>query len=575
MRSRAKALQNIVFVLLLAVALSATGLACDKVTINPGTGEIIIETSSQPDGQPSTAGADWRLPSIEFFNSTPSSMAPGNTATLGWDVFGATEITIDQGIGDVERSGNSSVSPPMTTTYTLTATNAAGSVTKSVTVEVGTDTPPPSPPSPPPSPPAFTPSTPPSTQPASPPAVQARPVIISFVAEPSSIPAGATTNLEWNVTGATFIHISNGIGTLPYTTGYVTVRPSYTTTFTLTANGPGGTATRSVTVVVTSAAPPQPTSAPTIISFTAKPTSLSGAGTTTLSWSTSGATSVTLSPGGGSVPASGSATATLSSTRTYTLTATNSAGSVNRSVTVTVAAAPTSPPASPSPAAPPATPPVINTFTASPTSLSGTGTTTLTWSTSGATSVTLSPGIGSVPASGSATATLSSTRTYTLTATNSVGSANRSVTITVAAAPTSPPPASPSPADAAACEQALFNAVNAIRTSNGKAALARDSYIDGLCRQHAQYMAAAGNLSHDNFSARSNSIRANVPGMNACAENVLQDNTPCDANSMAQLWYNSSGHRTNMLNTAYTRAGMGIVIDGSGRIWACQIFAGP
>jgi len=67
----------------------------------------------------------------------------------------------------------------------------------------------------------------------------------------------------------------------------------------------------------------------------------------------------------------------------------------------------------------------------------------------------------------------------------------------------------------------------------------------------------------------------NVSGMHTCAENVLQDNTPCDATAMAQMWYDSSGHRTNMLNTAYTVAGMGIVIDSSGSIWACQIFAGP
>jgi uncharacterized protein YkwD len=88
-------------------------------------------------------------------------------------------------------------------------------------------------------------------------------------------------------------------------------------------------------------------------------------------------------------------------------------------------------------------------------------------------------------------------------------------------------------------------------------------------------MAAASDLSHDNFDTRCSQIQSNVSGMHTCAENVLQSNTPCDATDMAQMWYNSSGHRTNMLNTAYTLAGMGIVIDSSGRIWACQIFTGP
>jgi uncharacterized protein YkwD len=123
----------------------------------------------------------------------------------------------------------------------------------------------------------------------------------------------------------------------------------------------------------------------------------------------------------------------------------------------------------------------------------------------------------------------------------------------------------------------LFDAVNALRTSNGKAALTRNAYIDGLCQQHAQYMASAGTLSHDNFIARCTSIRANIAGMNPCAENVLQNNLPCDANAMAQQWFTSPGHHDNMLDVAHTHtiSGMGIVIDGSNRIWACQIFAGP
>jgi uncharacterized protein YkwD len=144
--------------------------------------------------------------------------------------------------------------------------------------------------------------------------------------------------------------------------------------------------------------------------------------------------------------------------------------------------------------------------------------------------------------------------------------------VTVTAAP---PPTPPPAGDAASCEQALFNAVNARRTSNGRAALTRNAYIDGLCRQHAQYMATAGALSHDNFSSRANSIRANIPGTNPCAENVLQNNMPCDATAMATQWFNSPGHHDNMLNSAYTISGMGIVIGSDNRIWACQMFAGP
>jgi uncharacterized protein YkwD len=121
----------------------------------------------------------------------------------------------------------------------------------------------------------------------------------------------------------------------------------------------------------------------------------------------------------------------------------------------------------------------------------------------------------------------------------------------------------------------LFDAVNALRIANGRPALTRDGYIDGLCRQHAQYMATANTLSHDNFSARCSAIWTSIPAMHACAENVLQNNLPCNANDMAQQWFLSPPHNANMLNAAYTISGMGIVIDGSNRIWACQLFAGP
>ncbi|MCX6008575.1 MAG: CAP domain-containing protein [Chloroflexi bacterium] len=213
--------------------------------------------------------------------------------------------------------------------------------------------------------------------------------------------------------------------------------------------------------------------------------------------------------------------------------------------------------------------PVINSFTTNPPSISAGGSSTLSWNVTGVTSVTISPGGGSLPASGSATASPAATTTYILTATNAAGTITQSVTVTVAAAP--PPP----PADAATCEQALFNAVNAVRASNGKAALTRNAYIDGLCRQHAQYMATGNTLSHENFNTRFNAIVANISGMHACAENVLQNNLPCNANDMAQQWFASPVHNANMLNPAYNISGMGIVIDGGGKIWACQIFAGP
>ncbi len=84
--------------------------------------------------------------------------------------------------------------------------------------------------------------------------------------------------------------------------------------------------------------PPQPiVCAPVINSFTASPSYIQPCQTVVLTWNVSNADTVTLSPGIGSVPGSGSHSLTLGDTTTYTLTATNSAGSVSASTTVTAA----------------------------------------------------------------------------------------------------------------------------------------------------------------------------------------------------------------------------------------------
>jgi len=77
--------------------------------------------------------------------------------------------------------------------------------------------------------------------------------------------------------------------------------------------------------------------APVINSFTANPSYIQSGQGIVLTWTTTNATTVTLSPGIGSVPTSGSYNLTPGYTTTYTLSATNSGGSVSASTTVTVA----------------------------------------------------------------------------------------------------------------------------------------------------------------------------------------------------------------------------------------------
>jgi hypothetical protein len=80
-----------------------------------------------------------------------------------------------------------------------------------------------------------------------------------------------------------------------------------------------------------------PVCAPTITCFSANPSYIQCGQGTVLNWTTTNATSVTLSPGIGSVPVCGSYNLSPGCTTTYTLCATGSGGSVSASTTVTVA----------------------------------------------------------------------------------------------------------------------------------------------------------------------------------------------------------------------------------------------
>ena len=75
------------------------------------------------------------------------------------------------------------------------------------------------------------------------------PVISSFTANPSYIQPGQSALLTWTVNDASNVTISPSVGSVP-NTGVYTVMPAYTTTYTLTASGTGGSVTASTTVTV-------------------------------------------------------------------------------------------------------------------------------------------------------------------------------------------------------------------------------------------------------------------------------------------------------------------------------------
>lgn len=159
-------------------------------------------------------------PVIEFFRVVPSIINPGACALLEWGaVENSTAATIEPDIGGVGTPGSVEVCPAATTTYLLTAQNPEGNTTAQATLLVGA-------------------------------AADLPPVIAFFTANPANIQAGECTTLDWGkVDYATSVIIDNNLGGVG-TPGSKEVCLGSTTTFLMTASGPGGTTEREVVVNV-------------------------------------------------------------------------------------------------------------------------------------------------------------------------------------------------------------------------------------------------------------------------------------------------------------------------------------
>lgn len=83
-------------------------------------------------------------PTIAEFTVEPTTIERGQSAVLRWNVTGASNVAINNGLGTVPASGNRRVQPADTTVYTLTATGRDGDTTATATLTVtGPAAPPP------------------------------------------------------------------------------------------------------------------------------------------------------------------------------------------------------------------------------------------------------------------------------------------------------------------------------------------------------------------------------------------------------------------------------------------------
>jgi hypothetical protein len=79
------------------------------------------------------------------------------------------------------------------------------------------------------------------------------PIITSFTASPASISAGASSMLSWASTGAGSISITPGMFTAASASGFLSVSPTSTTTYSLSASNAAGMVTATATVTVSAA----------------------------------------------------------------------------------------------------------------------------------------------------------------------------------------------------------------------------------------------------------------------------------------------------------------------------------
>jgi hypothetical protein len=170
------------------------------------------------------------------------------------------------------------------------------------------------------------------------------PVTAQISASPTQTLGGQSASLMWKTTDAVETTVSN-IGAVP-ASGDRAVSPCQTTTYQLVAKGPGGEEMPSATINVNS----QPTATLNLsqsqVTYHKVGDNVVEQGSATLSWSSSNANSVTITPLGG-VATSGSQSiqanpgqttnGTISRDVTYTLQATNSCGgTVTRTATLHV-----------------------------------------------------------------------------------------------------------------------------------------------------------------------------------------------------------------------------------------------
>ncbi|MCK5573971.1 MAG: carbohydrate binding domain-containing protein, partial [Bacteroidetes bacterium] len=365
-----------------------------QITIDTTTTFILIltnATGTTVKHATVTAGdAPAGVPAGSIVASPTSLPSGGGDVTLVWSSTNALSASISNGVGFVPVNGSTRIRVNTTTTFVLSLSNALGTTQVSVNIVVA-------------------------------PVGGVLPAG-SIAAAPTSLPAGGgDVTLVWSSTGAVTASLNRGIGSVPLS-GSMEVRIDTTTKFVLTLTNDVGSSEASVTVGVTHDQSVLPAG-----QIVAHPTHLpNGGGEVTLVWSSTSATSASISNGIGPVPLNGFKKVYVEATTTFVLEVFNSSGSTIDTVQVNVDTDASAPPE--------------GSFVATPSALpEWGGEVLLAWSSVNAARASINNGIGDVALNGSMRVLVDQTTLFILTLQNSAGTDAESVMVQVAASGSAAP----------------------------------------------------------------------------------------------------------------------------------------
>ena len=260
---------------------------------------------------------------INSFTPSPTTVTSGSSTTLTWSTSNCSTVMLNGGeFSNVTEYNSSVTTQPLTanTTYTLTASDSSGATTSLVTTVAVTSN---------------------NNNNGNGGNTTGTCSISSFYASPAQVAYGNNTTLYWNTSGCTTLSVTPDIGSVNTGSSYVTTGSIYqSTNYVLTGTDAYGTQTTYPTTVTVSSTNNGGSTYCAVNSFYGTPSSIANGQSATLSWTTTGCTSVTIT--GGSLtgysylaPSGSLSTGTLYGTTNFVLTA-NGSNSTTSQATIYV-----------------------------------------------------------------------------------------------------------------------------------------------------------------------------------------------------------------------------------------------